>query len=103
MLAKQAGDVPPRRAERVVDGGGNEKLDHRLAAPAVRPGILPRPIHVTEARADDDAGRKMIAGARQRTKGWQRAQRYVHPEGAGAVAPLADTLEKTGRQRIRRQ
>ena len=44
----------------------------------------------------------MIAFARQRGEGGQGAQRHVHPEGAGAVAPIPDAIEKFARQRVRR-
>ena len=47
--------------------------------------------------------REMIAGAGQRGERGQGVQRDVHPEGAGAVAPVLDAIEKGRRQRIRRQ
>ena len=46
--------------------------------------------------------REMIAFARQRGERGQGVERDVHPEGAGAVAPVLDAAEEIRRQRIRR-
>src|SRR6202158_5204764 len=67
-----------------------------------RSRVLPGASHVVQAWAEDDAGGEMIAGAGQRAEGGQGVQRHVHPECAGAVAPLLDTVEKLARQRVRR-
>ena len=45
----------------------------------------------------------MVARARQRGERGQGVQRHIHPEGAGAVAPVLDAIEKASRQRVRRQ
>ena len=44
----------------------------------------------------------MVANARQRRERGQGVQRNVHPEGAGAVAPIPDPIAKGRRQRVRR-
>src|SRR6202049_4796893 len=65
VLAEQAGDMLARWGERVVQGRGDQHLDHRLAAPAVGFGVLPGAVHIVQTRREDDAGGEMIAGARQ--------------------------------------
>ena len=92
----------PGGRERVVERRGDQHFDDRLAAPAVRARIQPGAVHVAEARRDDDAGGEMIAVARQRGERGQGAQRDIHPERAGAVAPVRDAREEFRRQRIRR-
>ena len=66
MLAEQAGDMLAVRRQRIVERRGDQHLDHRLAAPAVRAGVQPGAVHVAEARRDDDAGGEMIAWPGQR-------------------------------------
>ena len=64
-------------------------------------GVQPGAIHVSEAGREDDAGGEVIAGLRQRRERGQGVQCDVHPEGAGAVAPAPDAIEKLRRQRVR--
>ncbi len=64
--------------------------------------VLPGAVHVAKARRQDDAGAEVIAGAGQRGERGQGVQRDIHPERAGAVAPVLDALKKRRRQRARR-
>ena len=55
MLAEQAGDMLSIRCQRVVERGGDQHLDHGLAAPAVFTRIEPGAVHVAKRRREDDA------------------------------------------------
>ena len=65
----------------------------------MRAGVEPSAIHVGQAGRQDNAGGEMIAIAGQRRERGQGAQRDIHPESAGAVAPPLDAGEEFWRQR----
>ena len=81
----------PGGRKRVVERRGDQHLHHRLAAPAVRAGVVPGAVHVAEARADDDAGGEMIAGAGNAVK-----------EGRADSATLIRNVPEPLRQRAMR-
>ena len=54
VLAEQARDMRALRRQAVVEGRGDQHLDHRLAAPAVRAGVVIGAVHIGEGRGDDD-------------------------------------------------
>ena len=100
MLAEQAGNVPPRGREAVIEGRGDQHLDDRLRRPALAAGIEVGSFHVAERRRDDDARGVMIGNcaARQAAKIGQLGQSDVHAEGTGTAAVAFDAAAESGRQ-----
>jgi hypothetical protein len=62
VLAEQARHMLSPRRQVVIEGGGDQHLDNRLAAPALPPGIVIGPLHVRERWGNDDAGGMVISG-----------------------------------------
>jgi hypothetical protein len=60
VLAEQARHMLSPRRQVVIEGGGDQHLDNRLAAPALPPGIVIGPLHVRERWGNDDASRMVI-------------------------------------------
>jgi len=80
MLAEQAGDMRAVRRQRVIQGGRDQHLHHRILRPTRGARFIKSPVHIGQARRDDDAGCEMIARSRQTGEARQFRQRDIHPQ-----------------------